>query len=154
MEKIFKILGKEYENINQAAILLGGFALLSQILGLLRDRLLAHFVGPSASLDIYYAAFRIPDLIFISIASLASITVIIPFFTARMDNGAITEKAKKYLSDIFTVFLTVLILVSVIIFVLMPYLAPLVAPGFSPALQAKVTLLSRIMLLSPILLGL
>src|SRR3989344_1585361 len=158
MEKIFKIFGKEYENINQAAILLGGFALLSQILGLLRDRLLAHFVGPSASLDIYYAAFRIPDLIFISIASLASITVIIPFLQEKMSSrsgdASMTEEARKFLNDIFSVFFSVIILVSIFVFFLMPYLSFFIAPGFTPENQARVIELSRIMLLSPILLGL
>ena len=72
MEKIFRIFGKESVNINQAAFLLGSFTLLSQILALFRDRSFAHFIGPSSSLDAYYAAFRVPDLIFISIASLAS----------------------------------------------------------------------------------
>ncbi|OGI64293.1 hypothetical protein A2914_02995 [Candidatus Nomurabacteria bacterium RIFCSPLOWO2_01_FULL_41_21] len=154
MERIFRIFSKEYGNINQAALLLGSFAFLSQILGLFRDRFIAHFIGPSLLLDSYYAAFRIPDLIFISIASLASITVIIPFVLSKMKGETLGEEAKKFLSDIFTVFLGVMVLVSVVVFFLMPYIAPIIAPGFAPLLQEKVVLLSRIMLLSPILLGL
>ncbi|OGI60022.1 hypothetical protein A2641_02495 [Candidatus Nomurabacteria bacterium RIFCSPHIGHO2_01_FULL_37_25] len=154
MEKLFKILSKEYVSVNQAAILLGFFAFLSQILALFRDRSIAHFIGPSASLDAYYAAFRIPDLIFICIASLASITVIIPFIVAKMPEGKITEQAQKYLNDIFTVFLVVMIFVSLLFFFLMPLLVSFVAPGFSPFYQDKVVTISRIMLFSPILLGL
>ena len=154
MERFFRIFGREYGNINQAAFLLGSFAFLSQILGLLRDRFIAHFIGPSPELDAYYAAFRIPDLIFISIASLASITVLIPFVTAKLANGKITAEARKFLDDVFTVFLFAMLLVSLVVFFLMPHLVALVVPGFAPALQAKVIMLSRIMLLSPILLGL
>ncbi|TSC77555.1 MAG: Integral membrane protein MviN [Parcubacteria group bacterium Gr01-1014_24] len=162
MDRIIRIFGKEYGSINQAALLLGSFALLSQILGLLRDRLLAHFVGPSQALDIYYAAFRIPDLIFISIASLASITVVIPFLAARMparqlvggkENG-VTPLARKFLNDIFTVFFFVMVLVSLFVFFLMPELISFVAPGFTVDAQTKVITMSRIMLLSPILMGL
>src|SRR3989338_7541933 len=153
MEKIFRIFGKEYGNINQAALLLGFFAFSSQILGLFRDRSIAHFIGPSETLDAYYAAFRVPDLIFICIASLASVTVLIPFIVARMNEGKVTDVARKYLSDVFTVFLAVMVIVSVIAFFLMPYLMPYIAPGFPPFMQAKVIGLSRIMLLSPILLG-
>src|SRR3990167_5242686 len=105
MEKIFRIFGKEYGNINQAALLLGSFAFLSQILGLFRDRSFAHFIGPGPELDVYYAAFRIPDLIFISIASLASITVLIPFLLGKMSGEKVTAEARKFLDDIFTVFL-------------------------------------------------
>ncbi len=154
MEKIFRIFSKESVNINQAALLLGSFTFLSQILALFRDRFLAHFIGPSPTLDAYYAAFRVPDLIFISIASLASFTVIIPFIVARMDGDNITEKARKYLNDIFTAFFIVMVLVSLVAFFLMPHLVSFVAPGFTPLMQSEVIMLSRIMLLSPILMGL
>ena len=154
MEKIFRIFNKESVNINQAALLLGSFTLLSQILALFRDRSIAHFIGPSSSLDVYYAAFRAPDLIFISIASLASITVLIPFITAKMNGENVTDSARKFLNDIFTVFFMVIVVVSVLAFFFMPYLAPVIAPGFTPLMQSKLILLSRIMLLSPILMGL
>ncbi|OGE85629.1 MAG: hypothetical protein A3J48_01525 [Candidatus Doudnabacteria bacterium RIFCSPHIGHO2_02_FULL_46_11] len=160
MEKILRIFTKESGSINQAALLLGSFTLLSQILALFRDRLLAHFIGPSPELDAYYAAFRVPDLIFIGIASLASITVLIPFLVAKMparagtDEEKITDAARKFLNDIFTVFFSLVVLVSAFVFLLMPYLVFFVAPGFAPAQQTTVILLSRIMLLSPILIGL
>jgi putative peptidoglycan lipid II flippase len=154
MEKIFKIIGKEYGSINQAALLLGSFAFLSQILGLFRDRSIAHFIGPSSSLDAYYAAFRIPDLIFISIASLASITVLIPFLAGKMKDGKVTTEAQKFLNDIFTVFFAVMVLASFIVFLIMPNLVSFIVPGFSQSMQSEVIDLSRIMLLSPILMGL
>ena len=154
MEKIFKIFGKEYGNINQAALLMGSFTLISQILALFRDRFIAHFIGPSPILDAYYAAFRVPDLIFISIASLASITVLIPFISSKMKGEEVTLEARKFLNDIFTVFFLAMVLVSMIVFFLMPYLIPFIAPGFSEVMQSKVVDLSRIMLLSPIFMGL
>ncbi|MFA6177918.1 MAG: murein biosynthesis integral membrane protein MurJ [Candidatus Paceibacterota bacterium] len=154
MEKILKIFTKQSGSINQAAFLLGFLTLLSQILALFRDRFIAYFIGPSASLDAYYAAFRVPDLIFICIASLASITVLVPFIVAKMNGDEVTDSARKYLNDIFTVFFSLMILVSLVAFFLMPYLIFFIAPGFTTLYQAKVILLSRIMLLSPILIGL
>lgn len=154
MEKIFRIFSREYSNINQAALLLGFFAFMSQILALFRDRSIAHFIGPSPELDAYYAAFRVPDLIFICIASLASITVLIPFIMEKMRDGKTSAEAQKFLNDIFTVYLGVMVLVAVVAFFLMPYLISFIAPGFTPFFQEKVITLSRIMLLSPILMGL
>ena len=154
MEKILRIFTKESGSINQAALLLGSLTLLSQILGLLRDRSIAHFIGPSSTLDAYYAAFRVPDLIFICVASLASVTVIIPFIVARMNGGEVTKEAQKYLNDIFTVFFSLIVLVSLAAFFLMPYFVHYVAPGFTEYYQVEVILLSRIMLFSPILMGL
>ena len=154
MQKILRIFSKEYGNINQAALLLGCFTLLSQILALFRDRGIAHFIGPSPELDAYYAAFRVPDLIFISFASLASITVLIPFIVGKMNGEQVTDEARKLLNNIFTVFLVSMVVISVIAFFIMPYLISFVAPGFTPIMQTKVILFSRIMLLSPILMGL
>ena len=154
MQRILRIFSKEYVNINQAALLLGCFTFLSQILALFRDRYIAHFIGPSPELDAYYAAFRVPDLIFISIASLASITVLIPFIVEKMNGEKVTDKARKLLNDVFTVFFIVMIIISIIAFFIMPYLISFVTPGFTPLMQTKVILFSRIMLLSPILMGL
>src|SRR3989338_6981270 len=154
MHKILRIFSKEYGSVNQAALLLGFFAFLSQVLALFRDRSIAHFIGPTPLLDAYYAAFRVPDLIFICIASLASVTVIIPFIVAKMNDGVVTDAARKYLNDVFTVFFTAMVVVSLIAYFLMPYLIPVIAPGFTPPMQLKVVELSRIMLLSPILMGL
>ena len=154
MEKILRIFRKEYININQAALLLGSFAFLSQILGMLRDRLIAHSIGPSFVLDAYYAAFRVPDLIFISLASLFSITVLIHFLIEKMKGDSFNFETQKFLNYIFTVFLLGMIVVSLIVFILMPYIVSFITPGFSIVLQDKVIELSRIMLLSPILLGL
>src|SRR4051812_40894615 len=112
MEKILKIFTKESGSISQAALMLGCLTFLSQVLALFRDRSIAHFIGPSASLDAYYAAFRVPDLIFICVASLASITVIIPFLVSKMNGDIVTPEARKFLNDVFTVFLSVMVLIS------------------------------------------
>jgi len=76
---ILKKLHKEVDGLHDAAYLLAVFALGSHILALLRDRLFAHFFGAGATLDLYYAAFRIPDFIFVSVASMVSLFVLIPF---------------------------------------------------------------------------
>jgi putative peptidoglycan lipid II flippase len=154
MERILKIFSKETGSVNQAALVLGILALAADILALFRDRSIAHFIGPSPQLDAYYAAFRVPDLVFVCVASLASITVLIPFISAKMAGGKVTKEAEKFLSDVFTVFLAGMILVATILFFLMPHLIFFIAPGFTPAFQVQAVLLSRIMLLSPILLGL
>jgi putative peptidoglycan lipid II flippase len=154
MDRILKIFNKESGSVNQAALLLGILALVADILALFRDRSIAHFIGPSPALDAYYAAFRIPDLVFVCIASLASITVLIPFISAKMSGGKVTKEAEKFLGDVFTVFLGGMVLVSIVLFFLMPHLVFFIAPGFTKAYQLKTIELSRIMLLSPILLGL
>jgi putative peptidoglycan lipid II flippase len=156
VSRILRIFQRESSRITEAAFLIGGFSLLSQLLGLFRDRALAHFLGPSTSLDIYYAAFRIPDIIFNSVSTLVSITVLIPFFIGLIEHDPEknTNKAAHLLNQIFTVFITGIGFIALVIYGLMPQLVHYVAPGFSPADMAQLVSVSRLMLLSPIFLGL
>ena len=51
------------EKITAAALIISVASFLSFILGLLRDRLLTSTFGAGNTLDVYYAAFRIPDFV-------------------------------------------------------------------------------------------
>lgn len=152
VKKIFSFIHREYNGLHEAAFLLAFSSFLSQLLALLRDRLLAFSFGAGGELDVYYAAFRIPDLVYVSIASFVSITVLIPFLVDRIEQGEM-ERARQFMSAVFTVFCLVMVVVSVVLFFAMPALASLAVPGFSEAARAKMVLLSRIMLFSPLLLG-
>ncbi len=153
VKKILTFLNKEFHGVNEAALLLGVFAFLSQILGLVRDKLLAHIVGAGTALDVYYAAFRIPDFLYVSMASLASITVIMPFIVGKMNKEEDNKKAKIFLNNIFSAFMLCMVAMSLLVYVLLPYLANLIAPGFPEEAHDTLIRTSRIMLLSPIFIG-
>ena len=76
VKRVVTFLNKEISGLHQAAYLLGLFAIIADILGLIRDRLLAATFGASHTLDIYYSAFRIPDFIFVTVGSLVAISVL------------------------------------------------------------------------------
>lgn len=151
MKRFFTVFHKEFSGVHEAAYLLGIFALLSQILALIRDRALAHMFGASSDLDIYYAAFRIPDFLFVSLASLAGAYVLIPFLLQKKEEGV--DEAREFLSGIFTALFTLMAVLAVVLYFALPFLAPLIAPGFSPDAQDEFVFLSRILLLSPFFLG-
>jgi putative peptidoglycan lipid II flippase len=155
VSKILKFFNRESQGINEAALLLGLFTFSSQILGLVRDRLLATYLGATGHLDVYYAAFRIPDLLYVSLATLASITVILPFLNQRFTSSDTSahEETRRFIDQIFTVLLFFLVGVSILLFILMPWLSHVIAPGFSAADRASLVMLSRIMLAQPILVG-
>ena len=150
--RLFRLVNRGWQGMHEAALLLGLFSLVSQLIGLFRDRLLADMIGPSATLDIYYAAFQIPNFIYISIASLASITVLMPFMISRMDESG-RESARAFFNDILSGFLLLLTVASIGVFIFMPKLAPIVAPGFTPEAMETMVWMSRVMLLSPVFLG-
>ena len=155
VNRIITFLNKEFRGVNEAALLLGGFAFLSQILGLIRDRTLAHIVGAGPMLDIYYAAFRIPDFLYLSIASLASVTVLMPFLMDKInsDNNS-SNKARIFLNNIFSAYILFMIVASAIIAIFMPNIVRYIVPGFNETQISLLITTSRIMLLSPILIGL
>lgn len=153
VSKLLKLLNKDITSMNQAALVLAVFSVLSQLLGLFRDRFLASVVGPSATLDVYYASFRAPDFIYNAVASLFSVTVLIPFITSHIKK-ADEEKMNRFSNSLLSVYFLGMIIVSAVAFILMPYIAHAISPGFSFSQHTDLVTYTRIMLLSPVLFGL
>ncbi len=151
VNKILLFINREIHGLHQAAFLLGSFALLSQLLALVRDKLLAHTFGASSSLDLYYASFRIPDFLFVTVGSLVSMSVIIPFLVDAEGKGK--ETTQKFLNSVFTFFLLLIGVVSLGAFFLLPYVLPYLFPGIVGTESTLLILTTRILLISPILLG-
>ncbi len=152
IRRLATLLSKNVTGMHAAAYLIAFFSLISQLLGLLRDRMLAHLFGASSSLDVYYAAFRIPDLIFASIASIVSLFVIIPFLSRYIEADG-RARARHFLSEISTFFFLFVTTASVVVAVYAPQLGRSLYPGFSEVELSLFVKLTRILLLSPILLG-
>src|SRR3989344_484002 len=152
VRRIFNFIYKEIGGLHEAAYLLGIFALLSQVLALARDRLFAHFFGAGAILDTYYTAFKIPDIIFVSTASMVSIYILIPFLTEK---SSVSKNAERdFISGIFSAFFLLIVFVSAIAFALTPQFVKIFFPGFiDSAYFNDLILLTRILLLQPIFLG-
>lgn len=152
VKKFLTLFSKEIAGLHEAAYLLALFALISQILGLVRDKLLAYTFGASHTLDIYYAAFRIPDLIFVSIASVVSASVLVPFFIEKSQGSV--EDSRKFIDNVFSAFFVTIIIVGCIVYLFTEPLLHLLLPGFSHSESFPDLLIAtRILLLSPILLG-
>ncbi len=146
-------MGREIRGLHEAAYLLASFAFLSLILALIRDKLLAYTFGAGHALDVYFAAFRIPDLIFATVGSLVSASILLPYFIERFETSK--EDGRSFSSGIFTVFFSIMIVTSVVAFFSAPWLVPKLLPGFAHDVALPELIISmRIMLLSPFLLGL
>ncbi len=153
VKRLFSVITKRYGGIHEAAILLAVFSILSQVLGLVRDRLLVHYIGPGPVLDVYYAAFKVPDLIFAFVGSLVTVTAIVPFVVERMKKGGM-DSTREFIAELTTAFIVVMGFVLFTAYAFMPLLANVVAPGFTDAQHHQLIMISRIMLISPMLFGL
>lgn len=151
VRKVIDMVYKEVRGLHQAAYILALFAFGSQLLALLRDRLLAHQFGAGVELDIYYAAFRLPDLLFVLFASSLSVYVLIPFVSSAIKGGD-DKEGSQLLSEVFSVFLLIYTAIALVCFIFAPVFLPVIFPGIQD--QATLVLLVRILLLQPLLLGL
>lgn len=146
-----KILNIQTKNINLAALIIGAASFVSAILGLFRDRLLAGRFGVGNELDAYYAAFRIPDFVSMVLIMGAISAAIIPIFSEHLTRSQ--KEAWRFLSNLLNLFLVFLIVILIILVIFTPKLVSLIAPGFFGTKKELTVFLTRIMLLSPLILG-
>lgn len=127
---------------------------VSRLLGLLREMLIAARFGTGETFDAYVAAFRIPDLIFVIVMSGAFGSAFIPVFSgflARDDEASATA----LVNTLLTYTLIVLAALSLVVLTFAgPLVTTAIAPDLSPHGQETAINLTRIFLLSPLLLGL
>lgn len=150
MEKIKKILFPN--SVQGIAILIAIFTFLNHFVSLLRDRIFASKFGPSSTLDMYYAAFNIPDFIYIIAFSFVSGIVLIPIFTKAIKKEN-WENFNKLFFTFFNAFLLFIIPITLIIYYFVPEIVSLYLPGYTLTQKEEIIPLIRIMLLQPIFLG-
>ncbi len=151
---IIRVMKKmKFSQVGVGAILLAGSSLLSKFLGVLRDAVFARIFGAGSELDAYFAAFRIPDFLYMLLIFGAMSAAFIPIYTSLLKREGESE-ASLFASRILNGLLGVLLLSCVLAFVFAPYLVPFLAPGFGAEALSLTIDLTRVMLLSPIFLGL
>ncbi len=151
VERILGFFNREIKGLHEAAYLIAFFTLLSQFLGIIRDRLLAHTFGAGAIVDVYYAAFRIPDFLFVLITSFISTSVLIPILSRNISD---TPHLKKIVNSLFSIFVLAVLIISILTFILIPtILEKTMGAIIGGQYGADLILFTRILLLSPILLG-
>lgn len=149
-----KILNGQSRTITSAAIVLALASLASRFLGLLRDRLLAGHFGAGDTLDVYYAAFRIPDTVYNLLVLGALSAGFIPVFVGLWREHADSKKEVwDFVNNVLNILGAGLIFVAVVFFIGAPFFIKLITPGFSGDKMNLTVALTRIMFLSPILLG-
>ncbi|MFO0955371.1 MAG: murein biosynthesis integral membrane protein MurJ [Candidatus Saccharibacteria bacterium] len=148
------ILGRinKRRSISVSAALISLSYLLSRLLGLVRDRLLASNFGLSPQADAYAAAFRIPDLLFTLLVSGAFAVSFIPVFV-----GLLEKKKQKEAWEVASTLLNIIVVFTVAFgifsFIFAEPLVKIIAPGFDAARLEMTVTLTRIMLITPLLFG-
>lgn len=126
---------------------------LSRVLGWVRIVVITNLFHAGTELDAYFAAFRLPDAIFQLVAagalSSAMVPVLAGLFTRDED-----DRAWRVVSTVLNIMLLTLAALAAIVAVFAPQIVPIFTPGFDAVGTELTVRLTRIMLLSPILLAL
>ncbi len=152
-QKLSKLWHGQTNGIAAAAFVVGVASLSSRLVGVLRDRALASAFGAGTTLDAYYAAFRVPDMLYNLIILGALSAGFIPVFSEYLATHERRE-AWKLAEETLSVVGITMIVACVLLALLSPVIVPLIVPGFEGEKLALTIKLSRIMFLSPFFLGL
>src|SRR5689334_18078586 len=147
---ILKLLMNRQSSILSGATILMATVFASKFLGLIRDRLLAHAFSPY-DLSIFWAAFRIPDLMFQVLIFGAVSVAFIPVFTEHIHHKG-EKEAFVLAADIFNAVLLGFIVVSILLFIFADFITSLIVPGFDPYQKQMTVELTRIILVGQVLL--
>ena len=145
--KISKLFHSE-NTVRTASVLLVVTLALSNVLGLFRDRLLAKYIE-AGNLDIYFASFRIPDLIFNFLILGAIFSALVPVFSEYRAKGEMKE-GWHIVNTVLNIGIIAMVISAVVVFFTMPYIIYLVVPNFSPDKMERTVQYSRILMLTPI----
>jgi len=140
------------QNLKQAVGILFVTVLISNVLGLVRNIVIANRVGFTygslGPLDSYYAAFVLPDLFYNFIIVGALATAVLPLLV-KLDTNHEEKEFWRSFNVLVSTGITVISVAMIGLFIAMPYLLPYIVPGFTAEAQSETIALARVLLLSP-----
>ncbi len=132
------------QRMGAAALILAASAILSRLMGLVRDKVISWQFGAGGEADLYFAAFVVPDIInYLLAGGFMSITII-PLLAARLREDE--DDAWRFFSCVFFWMLAASLALTGAGMLWAEPLARLTAPGFSPEASARLAFFMRLIL--------
>lgn len=128
-QKSIAILMRRQTNILSAAFIIMATVIFSQILGLVRQRLLVSIFGASDTLGVYLASTKLPDFFFQLIIAGALSSAFIPVFSDYLAKER-KEEAYAFSSSLLLFGLIGFSLCGLLLFLFPEFFSRIIAPGF------------------------
>ncbi len=141
--KTKQIIFAKQTSIISSTILIATMVMIARIFGFLRYRTLTAYFTKE-QLDIFFAAFRIPDLIFEILITGALTTSFIPFFIKYDKNK---ELQSVTISSVMNIIIVTLFGLVLIIMLFLGHIMQIITPGFSDSKTRVITYYSELLLL-------
>jgi len=133
----------QQKSIFSSALLISFMIVLARLFGFLRYRILAQYFNKEM-LDIFFASFRIPDLIFEILITGALTSTFIPIFVKYKNNN---KDLSDNISSIINVILLLLTFFVVILLIFLDKIIPILTPGYTDAKIIAIINYSRLLLI-------
>jgi putative peptidoglycan lipid II flippase len=114
----------------RAVTTVGGFTMLSRVLGFARDVLTAHFLGAGPVADAVFVAQRLPNMFRSLFAEGAFSAAFVPLFAGKVATEG-KEAARRFAEDVLAVWVVALLAFVVLGEIFMPTVVDLIASGFA-----------------------
>lgn len=136
----------EKKNIVRAAGVLGSATMLSRIMGMVRDMVVARLFGAGLASDAFIAAFQIPNMLRRFFAEGALTSAFVPTFSAAITQRG-EDDARELANTCFTLLTIIMAAVTVAGILFSPWIVSMMFPGFRavPGKFELTVLLNRIM---------
>jgi putative peptidoglycan lipid II flippase len=150
VKNILSLLSMRQNSILSGATILMLAVFGSKFLGLIKSRLLLHNFD-TATTDIFFGAFKMPDLLFQILVFGALSVAFIPVFTDVLNKKG-EDEAFYFSSNVLNLFLLFFSGVIVFAFIFTPFLNSIFLPGFSGETKALTDNGTRVILFSELVL--
>lgn len=136
----------EKRNIAKAAGVLGSATMLSRIMGMVRDMVVARYFGAGLATDAFVAAFQIPNMLRRFFAEGALTSAFVPIFSSVLTQKG-DEKARELANTCFTLLTIVMAFITLVGILFSPAIVTTMFPGFKavPGKFELTVLLNRLM---------
>jgi len=143
IRKTSDFIFSQQKSIFSSVMLLSLMIVLTSLSGFLRYRILAGYFNKE-QLDIFFASFRIPDLIFEILITGALTTTFIPIYLKYKTNKTELSNNISSIINFILFFLTIFIVISTFF---LDRIIPLLTPGYGPEKMEKIIVFSRLLLI-------
>jgi len=139
--------------IATTAGVLVAFYMASRILGFIRQAVIASLFGVGPEADAWFAAFRIPDMVFMLFAGGALVSAVIPVYQSYRGSGD-EQDLRRLATCLFNLMALLMLILGVVCIVYAESLTDLFVPGFDGPTRELTVRATQWLMLSPLLLGL
>ncbi len=142
LDRTKNIIFSRQNSIFASTMLLSGMIIIARFFGFIQYRVLTG-IFTTPQLDLFFGAFRIPDLVFEILITGALTSTFIPFFIKYKNSKETQDNISSVVNLIFFILIGSVILLSLIL----PFVMGVITPGFSPSKIRTITTFTQLLLI-------